>query len=192
VKPRRFLARALAGCWLGVVGTVTACASSQHSAGAPVSDLTPHGDAIEFSYATTTGGVLSDQSTHGRATAILFVTTYDPLSQLEAQRLENVLRTTKPRVNCGVVVLEAPKYAVLAQVFGETLGLSYPVGLADDDTLHGRGPFGPVRGVPTLVVLDRSGREVWRKAGLASTREIAHALAVASHYGFAVLPGGAG
>lgn len=151
----------------------------------------PHGDAIDFSYATTAGGVLDSQNTQGRATAILFATTYDPLSQLEAQRLENILRTTRPRVNCGVVVLEAPKYAVLAQVFGETLGLTYPVALADDATLHGRGPFGPVRGVPTLVVLDRSGREVWRHAGIASSRQIAHALAVASHYGFAALPSGA-
>lgn len=171
---------------VGALSVLSACGGSRTPAEAPVESLAPHGQPIDFSYATTGGGEVSSKSTRGRATAVLFVTTYDPGSQLEAGRLENILRTTRPRVNACAIVLEAPKYAVLAQVFGETLGLSYPVALADSPTLHGEGPFGRVRAVPTIIVLDRSSREVWRKAGLASTREIEHALAAASHYGFAV------
>ncbi|MBI3206556.1 MAG: TlpA family protein disulfide reductase [Myxococcales bacterium] len=146
------------------------------------------GAVVEFAYGTTDGGELSSATTRGRATAILFVTTYDVVSQLVAQRLESVLRTHVPRANGGAVVLEAPKYVDLAVAYRSTLSLSYPVAMADANTLSGGGPFGVVGQVPTLVVLDRSGREVWRKTGVAETREIERALALGSRRGSASPP----
>ena len=143
---------------------------------------------IEFAFGTTDGSELSSSTTRGRATAILFVTTYDVVSQLVAQRLESVLRTHVPRANGGAVVLEAPKYAELATAYRTTLSLSYPVAMADPNTLSGGGPFGVVAQVPTLVVLDRSGREVLRKTGVAETREIEQALALGSRRGSASSP----
>jgi hypothetical protein len=137
-------------------------------------------DAISFAYGTTEGGEFSSRGTRGRATLVLFVTTYDLPSQLEARRVDEILRRFRPRINVGAVVLEAPKYAVFADAFRTTLTLGYPVALADDETLQRRGPFGLVDRVPTLVVLDRNGREVWRKAGVVSRREIEAALTKAS------------
>lgn len=137
-------------------------------------------EAIAFAYGTTEGGEFSSRGTRGRATIVLFVTTYDLPSQLEARRVDEILRRFRPRVNAGAVVLEAPKYAVFADAFRTTMNLAYPVALADEDTLQRRGPFGHVDRVPTLVVLDRNGREVWRKAGMISAREIEAALTEAS------------
>jgi hypothetical protein len=138
------------------------------------------GPPIEFSFGTTQGGLLSSESTRGRVTALLFVTTYDLASQLEARQLDVVLRRHRPRANAGAVVLEAPKYAMLADAFRSSLELSYPVALADDATRLGAGSFGRIDRVPTLIVLDREGRLVVRKPGLATREQISSALATAS------------
>jgi hypothetical protein len=148
----------------------------------------PSAAPIDFAYGTTDGRELSSATTRGRATAILFVTTYDVASQLVAQRLEAVIHAQVPRVNAGAVVLEAPKYAELAAAYRATLTLTYPVAMADSLTMTGGGPFGTIGQVPTLVVLDRSGREVWRAAGVPDTREIERALALGSRRGSAPPP----
>jgi hypothetical protein len=139
-------------------------------------------------YGTTEGGELSSATTRGRATAIVFVTTYDLASQIQAKQLEKILRSQTPRINVGAVVLESADYALLADAFRTSLSLSYPVAMADATTLTGRGPFGDIDQVPTTIVLDRSGREVWRKAGLAEPEQIERALASASRRGFAFGP----
>jgi hypothetical protein len=91
-----------------------------------------------------------------------------------------MVRSHRPRANAGAIVLEAPKYAVLADTFRTSLALSYPVALADDATRLGGGSFGRIDRVPTLVVLDRDGRQTFRKNGLAAPDEIRAALASAS------------
>jgi hypothetical protein len=160
-----------------------ACAGSPESVTTP--DEGPHGDTVDFAYGTTDGSELSSVNTRGRATALLFVTTYDLASQLMAERLETAIRTHKPRANAGVVVLEAPKYAVMADAFKTTLGLSYPVAMADADTLSGGGPFGHLGRVPSLVVLDFEGREVFRHSGALEPKAIERALALGSRRGSA-------
>ncbi len=160
-----------------------ACGGNAEPAQAP--EPVAVGEQRQFAYGTTEGGELSSATTRGRATAILFVTTYDLASQLLAERLEQALRTHTPRANAGAVVLEPPKYAVMADAFRTTLGLSFPVAMADDETLAGGGPFGHVNRVPYLIVLDRDGREVWRKPGMLEPREIEEALALASSRGSA-------
>lgn len=176
---------ASAGAALFLAAAVGACGGSP---AAPATAPEPVRAPAEFDWGTTEGGELSSATTRGRATALLFVTTYDLASQLVAQRLESVLHAHVPRANGGAVVLEAPRYAELAEAFRSTLGLSYPVAMADSLTLSGGGPFGPIEQVPLLIVLDRSGREVWRKAGVPDAREIESALALGSKRGFAPAP----
>jgi hypothetical protein len=157
---------------LGLLGG--ACSSRPVS---PAVGGEPEPDTIEFVFGTTEGGEFSSRASRGRATAVLFVTTYDLASQLVARRLDDVVRSRRPRANAGAVVLEPPKYALLADAFRTSLNLSYPVAIADDDTRLQSGPFGRIDRVPTLVVLDRSSREVWRKPGALSEQEIDEALA---------------
>lgn len=137
---------------------------------------TGSGATIRFDFPLPGGGHVGSADVAGRATAVIFITTFDLPSQALAKRLDDVLRSHKPRANGVAVVLEAPKYADLAQAFGESLTLSYPVAMADQATLQGEGPFGDIDGVPVLVVLDHRGREVARFAGVASVDQIDDAL----------------
>ncbi len=146
----------------------------------PAPTAPSRGDSLTYAFGTVDGGVVSSATLRGRATALLFVTTFDLASQVQAKRLEDLYRTQKPRVNAVAIVLEPPKYAVLARSFGEVLGLSYPVALADDATIHGVGPFGPISSVPSWVILDRESRPVLVHAGPVELRELEDVLQRAS------------
>jgi hypothetical protein len=163
---RRVAATCAAACSL-------ACASAP-PAGTP--SATSRGAPVEFAYGTPSGETLSSAGTRGRATAILFVTTFDLPSQVMAERLDVVVREHKPRANAGAVALEAPNDAPLVEVFRSSLGLSYPVALANTTGFDVPSPFGRIDQVPVLVVLDRRGREVARAQGVVSERELDDAL----------------
>jgi hypothetical protein len=67
--------------------------------------------------------------------------------------------------------MHARKDRELVELYRSTLGVSFPVALADESSINGAGPF-PVEHVPTVVVLDREGRLVWREMGLAKPADI--------------------
>src|SRR5262249_1252676 len=151
-------------------GAPTVAPAAASSRGAP----------IAFAYGTPSGETLSSASTRGRATAILFVTTFDLPSQLMAKRLDTVVREHRPRANAGAVAREAPNDAPLVDVFKSSLGLSYPVALVNTTSFEAPSPFGRIDQVPALVVLDRRGREVARAQGVVSERELDDALTKAA------------
>ncbi|MEZ4371753.1 MAG: hypothetical protein R3B07_13050 [Polyangiaceae bacterium] len=168
---RRFHRRVVALLLSAFVGGCSGATVSQGPFGEA-----PSSSAIRFDFPLPRGGHVGSRETAGRATAVLFITTFDLPSQALAKRLDDVLRSHKPRANGVAVVLEAPKYAELAQAFGESLGLSYPVAMADQAALEGDGPFGDIREVPVMVVLDYRGLEVARYAGVPSVDQIEDAL----------------
>ena len=133
--------------------------------GATDAESEARGQVQRYVFGTTQGEELSSQTMHGRVTVLVFVTTFDLASQVAAKRVNQVFHTHRPRINAGAVVLEAAKYAPLADVFRSTLELSYPVAIADLPTLEQNSTLGEVRSVPTLLVLDAQGREVLRKTG---------------------------
>ncbi len=132
---------------------------------------------VVFAYGTPDGKIFGSETTRGRVTAVLFVTTFDLSSQVMARRLDDVIRRHRPRANAGAIVLEAPDHGTLAEVFRDTLGLSYPVGLALSPGVQAEGPFGRIDRVPSLFVLDRDGRLVFEAAGVLTSAEIERALA---------------
>jgi hypothetical protein len=139
------------------------------------------GQVQRYVFGTTDGQELSAEGMRGRVTALLFVTTFDLASQVAAKQLDQVFHTHRPRINAGAVVVEAAKYAPLADVFRSTLDLSYPVAIADLDMLGRNSTLGEVRSVPTLVILDAEGREVTRKTGTFSLQELHAWLARGEH-----------
>jgi hypothetical protein len=130
------------------------------------------GRVLQFAFGTTDGQELNSANTRGRVTVLVFVTTFDLASQVVAKRLNQVVRTHHPRINAGAVVLEAPKYAPLADVFGSALELSYPVALADQPTLEQDSGVGEVRSVPTVLVLSGEGREIVRMPGTCTVAQL--------------------
>lgn len=137
------------------------------------------GEPVQFSFGTLQGGELSSDTTRGRSTALLFVTTYDLPSQAEAQMLRDVVRRHKPRANAAIVMMEAPRAAPLAQVWADSIGLDLPIAMASPTLLAGESELGRILGVPTLIVLDRRGRIVARLEGAQGQEQIARALAKA-------------
>jgi hypothetical protein len=116
------------------------------------------GEPVQFTFGTIAGGEVSSDTTRGRTTALLFVTTYDLPSQAEAQLLREVLSTHKPVANAAIVMMEAPRSAGLAQVWADSMGLKWPIAMASPSLMAGESPLGRISGVPTLLVLDRRGR----------------------------------
>ena len=161
------MASALGRCWRRIgpaLGFVALAGCSGSPAAAPGSPKT-QGEAIVFSFGTTEGQLFGSASTRGRSTGVLFVTTFDLASQAQARFLNEVYKQHDPRPHAAAIVLEPPNHRVLAEAFRTSLGLDYPVALANPTTLSGDGPFGTIVGVPTLVVLDRDGRLAFRSTG---------------------------
>lgn len=170
----RVLRRWIGLCVCGAVG----CASNTASNSPPsTSDLAIVRSApVQFTYHANSGEPITEQRFRGRTTIVAMVTTYDLGSQILLRRVEEVVRTFKPRINALAVVLEPPSYAILLDTFRESLNLSFPIALADTATRDGRSPFGLFDHVPHLVFLDRQGRPVLRLDGPLSVAELEQAL----------------
>lgn len=134
------------------------------------------GEPVQFSLGTVQGEVLSSDTTRGRSTALLFVTTYDLPSQAEAQMLQDVAHRHKPRINAAIVMMEPPRAAPLAQVWAHSIGIDLPIAMASPTLVAGESELGRIVGVPTLLVLDRRGRVVARLEGAQGREAIDAAL----------------
>lgn len=150
-----------AGAWLGLL--LGGCYARE---GEPLASAEPDlGEPVQFTFGTIAGGEVSSDTTRGRTTALLFVTTYDLPSQAEAQLLREVLSTHRPVANAAIVMMEPPRSAALAQVWAEALDLKWPIAMASPSLLAGESALGNIAGVPTLVVLDRRGRLIAKSEG---------------------------
>jgi hypothetical protein len=155
--------------WLCCV-SIAACAGGERFASELPGGST--GPPLDFAFGALDGSVVTAEGSRGRVTALLFVTTYDLPSHAAARRLDEVLTRHKPRFNAAAVVLESAENAVLADTFGKSLGLSYPVALADAVELRSSSAFSQIDRVPTLVLLDRRGRAYLRRSGLFETQDL--------------------
>lgn len=135
--------------------------------GHPMTAAAPQsvGSPVDFRFPLPEGASISQVDLAGRYSVVLFFTTYDTTSQVLARRLDELLHTRKPRINVLAVALEPPQNAPLVAVYRTTLNLEYPVALADQDTLEGRGAFGDVKAVPAMALLDPQSRIVYRGFG---------------------------
>jgi hypothetical protein len=108
----------------------------------------------------------------GRVTIMLFLSTYDPASQIAATRFDHCIHTLPRKTNAIAVAMEPPDNAVLVSTFHDSLKLTFPLLMPDPATLAGQGPFGSIDVVPTWIVLDPYGREVWRGVGVRALSEL--------------------
>lgn len=127
---------------------------------------------LSFTFVGQGGEEVSSRTLRGRITIVALVTTYDLASQLVLRRVNQALGSYSPRINAFALVLEAPSYAVLVESFSESLDLHFPVVMADQASLDGGGPFGPIDYVPTLVFLNRDGGAVERLRGPVSPEQV--------------------
>ena len=171
IRPHAVLALAAAlaassACGGGASPTVVVPAASAGGQAPP----------LRFAYQALDGRPISSESLFNRVSVIAFLTTYDVHSQAEARSLAQLERHHAPRVNVAALVLEAPENLPLVEAFVASLGLGYPVALADAATIAGEGPFAGLHHVPSVVVLDRAGQEAWQHVGFVNEATLEAAL----------------
>jgi len=116
---------------------------------------------------------VSSDSMKGKPTVICFVVTGDIVGQAQVDFLVPMSRNDKGKVNYVLVALHPRREITLVDTYVTTLKVDFPVALADPVTTTGSsGPFGEIGAVPTVVVLDREGRVVWKHTGLAKSDEL--------------------
>ena len=136
----------------------------------------PSGDVRPFSFVTTDGTYVASATLRGRITIVVFITTYDLLSQAQLRFVAELVREHKPRLNALALALEPAENLPLAQAMSEALHLPFPVAFADAETIAKSDAFG-ISATPSLVILTRDGRASWRRTGLVDKRQIEAALA---------------
>lgn len=146
--------------------TSSACSGAAPGAAAEPAVVASRRAPLRFAYEGIDGHPVSSEALAGRVTVIGLLTTYDVYSQVEARFLTAALQRHTPRINVVALMLEAPENKPLVEAFTRSLGLPYPVALADPATIAGEGPFAGLHDVPSVVILDRQGREAFRHAGL--------------------------
>ena len=151
---------------VALAATLAACSPPPEPAHEPAVAAAPSGPPLHFSFEALDGKPLTSESLHGRITVVAFLTTYDFPSQAEARFLTSIARRHTPRLNVAALILEAPENRPLVEAFTSALGLPYPVALADSATIAGEGAFAGLHHVPSIVILDREGREAYRHVGL--------------------------
>ena len=140
---------------------------------------TPAAAAPVYDYVALNGQHVSSVTNRGKVTIITIIATYDLASQVVIRELSEVRARQRRPISVLAVVLEAPKNAPLAEAFAATMELTFPIAMADQATLEGRGPFGRVDAVPTTIVLSPNGQEVWRHQGAVLAADLQQAIDLA-------------
>jgi hypothetical protein len=127
---------------------------------------------ILFKYDSLDERPVSSEAQRGRPTVVAFVTTWDIGSQAQVDFLVAMAKNDGDKNNYLLVALQERTEREIVELYRTKLGVTFPVALADRETIAGGGPFGDVHNVPTVVILDRQGHIVWQKVGLAKSDEL--------------------
>lgn len=128
--------------------------------------------ATQYAFDSLDERPVSSEAHRGKPTIIAFVTTGDIVGQAQVSYLVHMAKNDGDRVNYALVALHPRKEIVLVDSYRKTLGVEFPVALGDHSATNAAGPFGEIPAVPTIVVLDREGRILWKHTGLAKNDEI--------------------
>ena len=158
---------------VALVATLVACVSTKPVAEpVGVSNARAQTEAPQtWAYESLDARAVSAEGTRGKPTVLAFVTTDNLGSQAQVNFLVAMAKHDADRVNYALVAMHTRKDREIVELYRSTLAVTFPVALADDASISGGGPF-PIEAVPTVVVLDREGKLVWRTTGLAKPADI--------------------
>lgn len=115
---------------------------------------------------------VSSAAHRGKPTILAFITTGDIVGQAQIDYLVAMAKNDGAKVNYALVALHPRKEIVLVEAYISALKVEFPVALADPSVMTPQGPFGEFSAVPTIIVLDREGKIVWKHTGLAKADEL--------------------
>lgn len=115
---------------------------------------------------------VSSAAHRGKPTVLTFVTTGDIVGQAQVDYLVAMAKNDGAKVNYALVAMHPRKEITLVEAYMSALKVEFPVALGDRSAMSPQGPFGEIAAVPTVIVLDREGRIVWKHTGLAKSDEL--------------------
>jgi hypothetical protein len=127
---------------------------------------------VTFGFDSLDDRPVTSEVMRGKPTVIALVTTGDILGQAQVDYLVAMAKNDGDKVNYALVALHPRKEIVLVEAYVSTLKVEFPVALGDASAMTSSGPFGEIPAVPTVIVLDREGRIVWKHTGLAKSDEL--------------------
>lgn len=127
---------------------------------------------VSYAFDTLDERPVSSVAHRGKPTILAFITTGDIVGQAQVDYLVAMAKNDGAKVNYALVALHPRKEIVLVEAYVAALKVEFPVALADPSVMTPQGPFGEFSAVPTIVVLDREGKIVWKHTGLAKADEL--------------------
>ncbi len=148
-----------------------ACSGAKKEAPVGVS-MPDDKQSVSFSFDSLDARPVSSGAMQGKPAAIVFVTTYDTLSQQQVSYAVEVADGEGDRARFALVALQEPSARELVEIYRDTMRVKFPVALGDEATIAGGGPLGDVHAVPTTLLLDAAGHVAWRSTGLVRADEL--------------------
>ena len=127
---------------------------------------------VTYSFDTLDERPVSSAAHRGKPTILAFVTTGDIVGQAQVDYLVAMAKNDGAKVNYALVAMHPRKEIMLVEAYMSALKVEFPVALGDASAMTPQGPFGEISAVPTIVMLDRDGRIVWKHTGLAKADEL--------------------
>jgi peroxiredoxin len=118
---------------------------------------TPAGPRLDLRLAALDGGELSLGSLRGRTVVLHLFETGTAAAIPDSEQLAQLAAAEPRRCEVIGVALDHSGYQVVAP-WRNALHLRYVIALASDELRAGDGPLGPIRVLPTTVVIDPDGR----------------------------------
>ncbi len=168
---------------LASVAMLVACGGPKPASGPPVG-LSHHDGAgasagalsdkaVVYAFDSLDERPVSSEAMAGKVTVLAFVTTGSIDAQAQLGYLVAMATHDGARVNYAAVALHPRREVSLVDALARTVRATFPFALGEATLLTGpASPFGEVVAVPTIVVLDASGRLAWKRTGLAKADEI--------------------
>lgn len=153
---------------VALLAALAACGGRAPAPAAPV------GPPIDATWAALDGGEVRLAELRGQRVVLHLFTTWAAAADLDNDQL--AAADAADDVVVVAVALDAEGYTMVTP-WRRATGVGFLVALADDATRAGAGPLGPVREVPTTLVLDRSGRIVARLEHQLAPGELARTIA---------------
>ncbi|MDB5213200.1 MAG: hypothetical protein JWO86_1127 [Myxococcaceae bacterium] len=127
---------------------------------------------VTYAFDTLDERPVSSAAHRGKPTILAFITTGDIVGQAQIDYLVAMAKNDGAKVNYALLALHPRKEIMLVEAYTSALKVEFPVALADPSVMTPQGPFGEFSAVPTIIILDREGRIVWKHTGLAKADEL--------------------
>ena len=150
---------------------IAACGGARQEAPAGVS-LPDAKTPVAFAFDSLDARPVSSAAMLGKPVVLVFITTWDTLSQAQVGYAVAVAGDEAERARFALVALQDPSARELVEIYRDTMKVKFPVALGDEATIAGGGTLGDVHVVPTTVIVDAHGRLAWRREGLVEPDEL--------------------